>query len=151
MRGRLLSRLIVSDATTMDAVTERGTAGENAVKAFKAGIDQRSRRHADQGRTRSGAADGGPSGSVLYLSVLDYRRSQPFVAVFFGNPYVPLNVPELPAMIETYDLSDTAELSAARAIAGEIAIGGKLPIALPGMFPVGHGLTRGVENRTGGR
>jgi beta-glucosidase-like glycosyl hydrolase len=70
------------------------------------------------------------------------RRSQPFVAAFFGSPYVPLSVPELPAMLLTYDLSDIAEESAVRALAGEIPIGGKLPIALPGMFPVGHGLTR---------
>jgi beta-N-acetylhexosaminidase len=70
------------------------------------------------------------------------RRQQPFVSVFFGNPYVPLSVPELPAMLETYDFSDYAEMSAVRALAGEIAIGGKLPIALPGMFPVGHGIAR---------
>lgn len=70
------------------------------------------------------------------------RRNQPMVTVFFGNPYVPLVMPELPAMIETYDFTDYAELSAVRAIAGEIPIGGKLPIALAGMFPVGHGLTR---------
>jgi hypothetical protein len=70
------------------------------------------------------------------------RQGQPFVTVFFGNPYVPLSVPELPAMLETYDFSDYAELSAVRALAGEIAIGGKLPIALPGLFPVGHGLLR---------
>ncbi len=70
------------------------------------------------------------------------KRNQPLIAVFFGSPYVPLAIPELPAMIETYDFSDYAELSAVRAITGEIPIGGKLPIALPGMFPVGHGLTR---------
>jgi hypothetical protein len=29
-----------------------------------------------------------------------------------------------------------------RAIAGEVAISGHLPIALPGLFPVGHGLMR---------
>jgi beta-N-acetylhexosaminidase len=70
------------------------------------------------------------------------RRSQPFVAVFFGNPYTPMFVPEVPAMIMTYDFSDYAETSAVKALAGEIAIGGKLPIALPGLFPLGHGLTR---------
>ena len=51
-------------------------------------------------------------------------------------------VPEIPAMLVTYDLSDYAEGSAAKAIAGEIPITGKLPIALPGLFPLGHGLTR---------
>jgi len=70
------------------------------------------------------------------------RRSQPFVAVFFGNPYTPMFVPEVPAMIVTYDFSDYAEASAVKALAGEIAIGGKLPITLPGLFPLGHGLIR---------
>ena len=72
------------------------------------------------------------------------RRSQPFVAAFFGSPYVPMSVPDLPAMLLTYDFSDVAEESAVKAISGEIAIGGHLPIALPGLFPVGHGLTRPV-------
>ena len=75
------------------------------------------------------------------------RRQQPLVAAFFGNPYTPMFVPELPAMLLTYDFSDYAEQSAVKAIAGEIAIGGKLPITLPGLFPLGHGLTRGVASR----
>jgi hypothetical protein len=73
------------------------------------------------------------------------RRSQPFVAAFFGNPYTPTFVPEIPAMILTYDFSDYAEESAVKAIAGEIAIGGKLPIGLPGLFPIGHGLVRSAR------
>jgi beta-N-acetylhexosaminidase len=71
------------------------------------------------------------------------RRSQPFVSMFFGNPYTPMFVPELPSMMLTYDFSDYAEESAVKALAGEIVIGGKLPIALPGMFPLGHGIARG--------
>ena len=70
------------------------------------------------------------------------RRSQPFVSVFFGNPYTPMFVPEIPAMLVTYDFSDYAESTAAKALAGEIPVTGKLPIALPGLFPLGHGLTR---------
>jgi beta-glucosidase-like glycosyl hydrolase len=70
------------------------------------------------------------------------RRARPLVSVFFGNPYVPMSLPDLPAVLLTYDFSDLAEESAVRAIAGEIPITGKLPIGLPGMFPVGHGLTR---------
>ncbi len=75
------------------------------------------------------------------------RRSQPFVTVFFGNPYTVLGVPEAPAMLLTYDFSDAAERSAVRAIAGEIAITGKLPITLPGLFPIGHGLQRGSSTQ----
>jgi beta-N-acetylhexosaminidase len=70
------------------------------------------------------------------------RTSTPIVTTFFGNPYVAAAIPELPAVLLTYDFYDTAEASAVRAIAGEAAIGGKLPIALPGYFPIGHGLNR---------
>ena len=76
------------------------------------------------------------------LSRTSERRAQPFVAVFFGNPYTPMFVPEIPSMVLTYDFSDYAEESAVKALAGEIAINGKLPIALPGLFPLGHGIQK---------
>ncbi len=70
------------------------------------------------------------------------RRKQPFVSVLFGNPYTAMGIPEAPAVMLTYDFSDGAERAAVKALAGEIPITGKLPIALPGQFPLGHGLTR---------
>jgi beta-N-acetylhexosaminidase len=70
------------------------------------------------------------------------RASQPFVAAFFGNPYTPMFVQEIPAMLLTYDFSDYAEQSVVKALAGEIPINGRLPITLPGLFPIGHGLVR---------
>ena len=75
------------------------------------------------------------------------RRDQPFVTVFFGNPYVATALPELPAMLLTYDLYDLAEETAVRAVAGEAAIGGRLPITLGDGFPAGHGLTRAARRR----
>jgi hypothetical protein len=70
------------------------------------------------------------------------RTSTPFITTFFGNPYVAAAIPELPAVMLTYDFYDMAEASAVRAIAGEAAIGGRLPITLPGFFPIGTGLDR---------
>jgi beta-N-acetylhexosaminidase len=70
------------------------------------------------------------------------RRMQPFVAIFFGSPYAAMALPGLPAMLLTYDFSDASERAAVRALAGEIPIGGRLPVALPGVFPLGHGLQR---------
>lgn len=61
------------------------------------------------------------------------RRGQPVVALFFGNPYAAMGVPELPAMLLTYDFSDWAERAAVRALAGEIPITGTLPVALAGV------------------
>jgi beta-N-acetylhexosaminidase len=73
------------------------------------------------------------------------RSGTPFIACFFGNPYSASFVPELPAMLLAYDVYDLPERAAVRAIAGEAAIDGRLPIALPGLFPVGHGLDRAVR------
>jgi beta-N-acetylhexosaminidase len=70
------------------------------------------------------------------------QTKQPFVTVMFGNPYTAMFLPDVPAVLLTYDFYDRAEASAVRAIAGEAPITGRLPIALPNMFPVGHGLTR---------
>jgi beta-glucosidase-like glycosyl hydrolase len=67
---------------------------------------------------------------------------RPLITVFFGNPYVPMGLPTLPAVLLTYDFYDLAEASAVRAIAGEAPITGRLPITLPGMFDAGFGLVR---------
>ncbi|HAL91424.1 MAG TPA: hypothetical protein DCM68_00135 [Verrucomicrobia bacterium] len=63
----------------------------------------------------------------------------------FGNPYTATFLPKLPAVLVAYEVSDFTERAVARGIAGEIPIGGKLPISLPGMFPIGHGLTRAAR------
>jgi beta-N-acetylhexosaminidase len=73
------------------------------------------------------------------------RRPRPLITVFFGNPYVAMYVPELPSVMLTYDFYDRAEAAAVRAIAGETAIGGRLPIELPGFAKVGAGLDRAAS------
>jgi beta-glucosidase-like glycosyl hydrolase len=92
----------------------------------------------------SGRLDLAPSVAELLEDVARRaeRRNQPLAAVFLGNPYAALSAPSLPAMLFTFDFSDAAERAAARALAGEIPVTGKLPVALPGLFPLGHGLTR---------
>jgi beta-N-acetylhexosaminidase len=72
------------------------------------------------------------------------RSNRPFVTVFFGNPYVPMFMPDLPAVMLTYDFYDLAEASAVRALAGEIPIAGRLPIELPGYAKVGEGIERSI-------
>ena len=67
---------------------------------------------------------------------------RPFVAVLFGNPYAAAFLADLPALLLTYDFYDLAEASAARAVAGETPIRGRLPVALGDRFPLGHGLDR---------
>jgi len=69
------------------------------------------------------------------------KSEKPFVFTLFGSPYVLSFVPELPTYILTYEYYPEAERAALRAILGEIPFTGKLPISLPGAYPIGHGLT----------
>jgi beta-N-acetylhexosaminidase len=84
--------------------------------------------------------------SIALLESLASNGQKPFVTVVFGNPYTAMALPKLPALLLTYEFSDAMETAAVRALAGEIAIGGKLPITLPEMFPFGHGLARAASN-----
>jgi beta-N-acetylhexosaminidase len=70
------------------------------------------------------------------------ETNTPYVTVMFGNPYTVLFMPELPAVLLTYDFYDLAEASAVRALAGQAPVTGRLPIQLPELFPVGHGISR---------
>jgi beta-N-acetylhexosaminidase len=67
---------------------------------------------------------------------------KPMVTTFFGNPYVAMFLPDLPAMLLTYDFYDGAEVAAVRALVGEAPITGHLPISLPGFFEAGWGISR---------
>ena len=95
----------------------------------------------------SGRLDLGPELVRLLrdLSRITERTSIPLVTTFFGNPYTASFVPELPATLLTYDFYDAAERAAVRAIAGETAIGGRLPITLSPQFKAGHGLERPIR------
>jgi beta-N-acetylhexosaminidase len=72
------------------------------------------------------------------------RTSLPFITTFFGNPYTASFVPDLPATLLTYDFYDQTERAAVRAIAGEAAIGGRLPITLSPQLKAGYGLDRSL-------
>jgi beta-N-acetylhexosaminidase len=82
--------------------------------------------------------------SASEIALLDAiaATDKPFVTVCFGNPYTAMFLPKLPAVLLGYEFSDFTERAAARGLAGDIPIGGRLPISLPGMFPIGHGLMR---------
>jgi beta-N-acetylhexosaminidase len=89
----------------------------------------------------SGRMDLQPQQEAL-LTSLAADQARPFVAIIFGNPYLAAISPKLPAVMLTYEYTDTLERAAARALLGEAAISGKLPITLPGLFSAGHGLAR---------
>src|SRR5688572_6611161 len=74
-----------------------------------------------------------------FLSEL-IAMKKPLAYTAFGSPYVLTHVPDLPSYVVTYDTDPTAEMAAVKALTGEIPFQGRLPINLPGLYPLGHGL-----------
>ena len=68
-------------------------------------------------------------------------RERPVVVVAFGNPYLIRQFPSVGSYVVTYGVSDDLERAAARALLGEAAIGGHVPVSLPGFFQAGDGIT----------
>jgi beta-N-acetylhexosaminidase len=93
------------------------------------------------GRVRSGQARsvGLPESASRALASLIAART-PIIGISFGNPYLLLGFPELRTYMVAYGDMPSLQQAAARALLGEIAITGKLPISLPGVYPRGTGI-----------
>ena len=66
---------------------------------------------------------------------------KPVLWVALGSPYLLRAFPQVDACICAFSYADVSQLAAARAISGEIAISGKMPVSIPGLCKVGDGLT----------
>jgi len=62
------------------------------------------------------------------------------LVISFGSPYYLRHFPDVNAYLCTYWPLPQAQEMAAKAVFGEIDIGGKLPVSIPGCFPLGHGV-----------
>ncbi|HEU4932559.1 MAG TPA: glycoside hydrolase family 3 N-terminal domain-containing protein [Pyrinomonadaceae bacterium] len=93
------------------------------------------------GRVRSGQvlSVGIPDAGARTLSALIAAKS-PIVGISFGNPYLLQSFPGLRTYLVAYGDMPSLQQAVARALLGEIDIGGKLPISLPGLYPRGTGI-----------
>jgi beta-glucosidase-like glycosyl hydrolase len=66
--------------------------------------------------------------------------TRPVIVISFGSPYFLRHFPGVDAYICAYRHADEAQIAAAKAVFGEIDIKGKLPVSIPNLFPVGHGI-----------
>jgi beta-N-acetylhexosaminidase len=82
-------------------------------------------------------------GEIDLLKTLSGLK-KPFAMVLYGSPYLLSFVPELPTYVLTYEYYPGAEAAAVKAVMGEIGFRGKLPVELPGMYPMGHS-ARGLD------
>jgi beta-N-acetylhexosaminidase len=66
--------------------------------------------------------------------------SVPVVFISFGNPYLLKDFPKVAAYLATYSPTPVAEAAVVKALFGEIAITGKLPVTIPGYAQYGDGI-----------
>jgi beta-N-acetylhexosaminidase len=76
------------------------------------------------------------------------RTGKPLVWITFGNPYVLRLFPNIGTYLCTFSYADVSYTAAAKALAGEIEISGKMPVSIPGHAKIGEGLTVQRLDRT---
>jgi beta-N-acetylhexosaminidase len=78
-----------------------------------------------------------------------FHAGKPVITVGFGSPYLIENFPHAETWLAVFGISDVAQISVARALFGQIPIGGKLPVTIPGIkLAAGFGITRPVNPET---
>src|SRR6266850_67643 len=89
----------------------------------------------------------GPSGRLL--SQLLAVAPEKTIVVSLGSPYLIESVPEIRTYVCTYSMTSTSEISAVRALFGEIQNRAKLPVTLPGIAPRGFSLPWPTQDHRG--
>jgi beta-N-acetylhexosaminidase len=74
----------------------------------------------------------------LVQSLIDTKK--PVTLVALGNPYLLRSFPDVAAYMTGYSTVPPAEAAAVKALFGEIAMGGKLPVTIPGFAKYGEGI-----------
>lgn len=65
----------------------------------------------------------------------------PVITLAVRNPYDPARLPACAAELATYSWTDVEMRAAARVLTGALRPAGRLPVPVPGRYPLGHGLT----------
>jgi beta-N-acetylhexosaminidase len=87
-----------------------------------------------------GSVDLEPKHVALIEKLTAAEGGPAVVAVSFGSPYFLGHFPDVRAYVCMYRNTPETQQIAARALYGEMDIGGKLPVSLPGLYPIGHGI-----------
>jgi beta-N-acetylhexosaminidase len=81
------------------------------------------------------------SGNYPMLMEALAKSGTPVILVSLGNPYLLRSFPRVSAYLATFSPAPTSEAAAVRALFGEIAIGGRLPVGIPDIAKAGDGIT----------
>jgi beta-N-acetylhexosaminidase len=87
--------------------------------------------------------------SSLLQKVLDHAAEKT-VLLAMGNPYLAQDFPSVQNYLCTFSNASVSEVSAAKALFGEIAIRGRLPVSIPKIAQRGAGIERPASVAQGG-
>ncbi len=68
------------------------------------------------------------------------ETGKPVVVVAFGSPYLIEKFPNAKTWLAAFSANGVAQRAVARALFGQTAVGGKIPVAVPGVVPRGAGV-----------
>jgi len=88
--------------------------------------------------------------SAGLLSAILERAASRTMVVAMGNPYVIGDFPAIQNYMCAFSNATVSETAAVKALFGEIAIGGHLPVTIPGIANRGQGLERPARAGSGG-
>src|SRR5712671_815562 len=86
---------------------------------------------------------------TLLQQVLD-RASEKTAVVAMGNPYLAADFPKIENYMCTFSNATVSEIGAIKALFGEIAIRGHLPVSIPNVAQRGAGVERPIGGANGG-
>ena len=101
-----------------------------------------------KGKLKTAFGPMGPSGRLLE-DLLEVAPEKTAV-IALGSPYLIESFPQIQTYICTYAMATTSEISAVRALFGEIQNHAKLPVTLPGVAPRGFSLRWPTQERRNG-
>jgi beta-N-acetylhexosaminidase len=86
---------------------------------------------------------------ALLQQLLDHAASKTAV-IAMGNPYLAADFPKIENYMCTFSNATVSEIAAVKALFGEIAVHGHLPVSIPNVAQRGAGLDRAVQVASGG-
>jgi beta-N-acetylhexosaminidase len=90
----------------------------------------------------------GDASGTLLQKILD-RATEKTVVLAMGNPYVAQDFPATQNYICAFSNASVSEVSVVKALFGEIAIRGRLPVSIPDIAPRGAGIERHLQAAEG--
>lgn len=82
-----------------------------------------------------------PARQAGYAATLA-KLNVPTILVSLGSPYAVAGFPQASTVLAAYGSSEVLQRAVGRAIVGATAVGGRLPVSVPGLYPVGFGERR---------